>query len=108
MSYGDLGTAPIPDPLPQNQQTKIGLDWTDANALRIVRTDFAYAEAYRTHSHDWRYRNAQELYLAWAGQRCWDGTRVPRSSLGTYARFEQVESMLAKMGLCLCDHDTDE
>jgi len=108
MSYGDLGTAPIPDPLPQNQQTKIGLDWSDANALRIVRTDFAYAEAYRTHAHDWRYRNAQELYLAWAGQRYWDGTRVPRSSLGIYVCFEQVESMLPKIVRAICDPDSYE
>src|SRR5258708_7601496 len=108
MSYGDLGTAPIPDPLPQNQQTKIGLDWSDSNALRIVRTDFAYAEAYRTHAHDWRYRNAQELYLAWAGQRYWDGTRVPRSSLGIYVCFEQVESMLPKIVRAICDPDSYE
>ena len=108
MSYGDLGVAPIPDPLPLTQQLKIGVDWTDANALRIVRSDFAYAEAYRTHAHDWRYRNAQELYLAWAGQRYWDGTRVPRSSLGIYVCFEQVESMLPKIVRAICDPDTYE
>ena len=77
--------------------------WTDDYALRIVRSDFAYAEAYRTHAHDWRYRNASELYLAWAGQRYWDGTRVPRSSIGIYVVFEQVESMLPKIVAALCD-----
>ena len=111
MSYGDLGTSPIPDPLPLTQQTKIkGPDdsWTDDYALRIVRSDFAYAETYRTHSHDWRYRNASELYLAWAGQRYWDGTRVPRSSLGIYVTFEQVESMLPKIVRAICDPDSYE
>lgn len=108
MSYGDLGVAPIPDPLPLTQQTKITSDWSDATALRIVRSDFAYAEAYRTHAHDWRYRNAMELYLAWAGQRYWDGTRVPRSSIGIYACFEQVESMLPKIVRMICDPDTYE
>ena len=108
MAYGDLGVAPIPDPLPLTEQTKIGVDWTDANALRIVRSDFAYAEAYRTHAHDWRYRNASELYLAWAGQRYWEGTRVPRSSLGIYVAFEQVESMLPKIVRAICDPDTYE
>lgn len=73
-----------------------------------MRSDFAYAEAYRTHSHDWRYRNAMELYLAWAGQRYWDGTRVPRSSLGIYVSFEQVESMLPKIVRAICDPDTYE
>jgi hypothetical protein len=106
-----LGVAPIPDPLPLTQQTKIkGPDdkWTDDYALRIVRSDFAYAEAYRTHAHDWRYRNASELYLAWAGQRYWDGTRVPRSSLGIYVCFEQIESMLPKIVRAICDPDSYE
>jgi hypothetical protein len=106
-----LGTSPIPDPLPLTQQTKIkGPEdkWTDAYALRIVRSDFAYAEAYRTHAHDWRYRNASELYLAWAGQRFWEGTRVPRSSLGIYVTFEQVESMLPKIVRAICDPDSFE
>ena len=106
-----MGTAPIPDPLPLTQQTKIkGPDdkWNDDYALRIVRSDFAYSEAYRTHAHDWRYRNASELYLAWAGQRFWEGTRVPRSSIGVYVTFEQVESMLPKIVRAICDPDSYE
>lgn len=106
MAYGDVGVAPVAEPLPQTEQTKIGIDWSDANALRIARSDFAYAESYRTHSHDWRYRNAMELYLAWAGQRYWDGTRVPRSSMGIYVVFEQVEAMLAKIVKVICDPDS--
>lgn len=106
MSYGDLGVAPVAEPLPQTQQTKIDVNWSDENALRIARSDFAYAESYRTHSHDWRYRNAMELYLAWAGQRYWDGTRVPRSSMGIYVVFEQVEAMLAKIVKVICDPDS--
>src|SRR5207248_6033200 len=41
----------------------------------------------RTHSHDWRYRNAAELYLAWAGQRYWDGTRSEERRVGKECRF---------------------
>lgn len=111
MSYGDLGVAPIPDPLPLTAQTKIKTaddKWSDEYALRIARTDFAYAESYRTHAHDWRYRNAAELYLAWAGQRYWEGTRVPRSSIGIYVTFEQVESMLPKIVRAICDPDSYE
>ena len=36
-------------------------------------------------------------YLAWAGQNYWEGTRVPRSSLGVYVVFEQIEAMLPKL-----------
>ncbi len=103
-----MGTAPVPEALPIAQQNKINQDWSDKTALSVVRSDFAYAEAYRTHAHDWRYRNAMELYLAWAGQRYWDGTRVPRSSIGIYACFEQVESMLPKIVRMICDPDTYE
>ncbi len=97
--------------LPQGQQNKIIAlpdKWTDAYAQAVVKSDFAYAEAYRTHAHDWRYRNASELYLAWAGQRYWDGTRVPRSSIGIYVVFEQVESMLPKIVSAICDPEAYE
>lgn len=111
MSYGDLAVAPIPDPITGKEAEHIVTpdeDWSNDRALRIVRTDFSYAESYRVHSHDWRYRNASELYLAWAGQRYWDGTRVPRSSLGIFVVFEQVESMLPKIVDSLCDPESYE
>lgn len=109
MSYGDLGTAPVPEALPYKELKKIpapDAQWTDTYASQIVRSNFTYAESYRVHSHDWRYRNASELYLAWAGQRYWDGTRVPRSSIGIYSVFEQVESMLPKIISAICDPES--
>lgn len=90
----------IPEPLPTELQKQIKSPsdkWTDDYALRIVRSDWAYAESYRVNAHDWRYRNADELYLGWVGQRYWEGTRVPRSSLPVYVVFEQVEAMLPKL-----------
>lgn len=111
MAYGDLAVAPIPEPLVGKEAQQIKApddDWSYDRALSIVRTDYAYAESYRTHAHDWRYRNAQELYLAWAGQRYWDGTRVPRSSIGLYVVFEQVESMLPKIVDSLSDPESYE
>lgn len=93
-------TPAVPEPLPAEQQRKIlkpDDKWTDAYALSVVRSDWAYAESYRVNAHDWRYRNADELYLAWAGQNFWEGTRVPRSSLGMYVVFEQVEAALPRV-----------
>jgi hypothetical protein len=107
--YGDQGVAAIPEPLQGREAKEIkmpGDKWSDERAFKIVKSDFAYAESYRVHAHDWRYRNASELYLAWAGQRYWDGTRVPRSSLGIYVVFEQVESMLPKIVDSLCDPES--
>lgn len=71
--------------------------WPDSYALDRVVQDFNLAENYRSMNHDWRFRNADELYLAWMNQRYWEGTRIPRSSLGIYLVFEQVESMLPKV-----------
>src|SRR5215469_4334158 len=90
----------VPEPLPQAQQRQIKLPqdkWTDEYALSIVKSDWAYAESYRVNAHDWRYRNADELYLGWAAQRFWDGTRIPRSSLGQYVIFQQIMGMLPKI-----------
>lgn len=100
MAYADQGYSPIPEPLTYEQQQQILPEdklWTDQYAISVVKSDWAYAESYRTNAHDWRYRNANELYLAWVGQRYWDGTRVPRSSIGMYVVFEQVEAMLPKV-----------
>src|SRR5215469_15242874 len=93
-------TPAIPEPLPADEQRRIpppSEKWTDEYASKIVRSDWAYAESYRVNAHDWRYRNADELYLAWAGQQFWEGTRVPRSSLGVYVVFEQIEAMVPKI-----------
>jgi len=106
MAYADAGVIATPENVPQLPIKKPDDKWTDDYARRIVRSDFAYAEAYRTNAHDWRYRNASELYLAWSGQRYWDGTRVPRSSIGIYVVFEQVEAMLPKIVAALCDPDS--
>jgi hypothetical protein len=69
-------------------------EWSQSYAAKIVVSDFQKAEAYRTQNQDWRMRNADELYLAWTGQKYWEGTRNPRSSLGFYVSYEQIESLL--------------
>ena len=69
-------------------------EWSDSYAAKIVQSDFQKAEAYRTQNQDWRMRTADELYLAWTGQKYWEGTRIPRSSLSFYVAYEQIESLL--------------
>src|SRR5512146_69416 len=71
--------------------------WPDSYALERVVQDFNLAENYRSMNHDWRFRNADELYLAWMNQKFWEGTRIPRSSIGIYLIFEQVESLIPKI-----------
>jgi len=100
MVYSENLSPPIAEPLEGEDARKILTaddPWSNERAYKIVRSDWAYAESFRVNAHDWRYRNADELYLGWYPQKFWDGTRVPRSSLGQYVIFQQIQAMLAKI-----------
>lgn len=87
------------EPLTEAQQAKVHAPvdpWADPFALKVAKQDFEHAANYRARQHDWRWRNADEIYLAWVAQKHWDGTRIPRSSLGVYTALEQVESLLPR------------
>jgi len=71
--------------------------WADNFALKIVTQDFDAAAQYRGMQHDQRWSNADELYLGWVTQKYWQGTRIPRSSLGSFLVYEQVEALLPKL-----------
>lgn len=83
--------------LDQRQEQTVAMPtdlWSDDFATKIVQQDFSSAESMRMANHDWRWRNADELYLAWVAQKYWEGTRYPRSSIGVYLAYSQVESFL--------------
>ncbi|KKK84561.1 hypothetical protein LCGC14_2782110, partial [marine sediment metagenome] len=71
--------------------------WTDQFALKTVVQDFNKAANFRAQNHDHRWRNADELYLAWVGSKFWPGTRIPRSNLGVFTSLTQIESLLPRM-----------
>lgn len=88
------------EPLTGAQEQKVHRpeeQWTDEFAGKVVRQDIMLSEADRTRNHDWRWSNADELYLAYVRQKYWEGTKIPRSSLGVHTAFEQVESMVPKV-----------
>jgi hypothetical protein len=92
-----VGNSDVVGTLSQEQQDTVQTPdqrWSDEYAAKIALADFQKMENYRNMNHDWRFRNADELYAAWTGTKYWDGTRVPRSSLGIYVCFEQIESLL--------------
>jgi hypothetical protein len=68
--------------------------WSDDFAIKVAVQDFERAESYRKSNHDWRFSAADELYQAWVGQKYWEGTRIPRASLGIFVAFEQIEALL--------------
>lgn len=75
--------------------------WTDTYAAQIAIGDFKKAEAYRTINHDWRFRVSDQLYLAWTQRKTWEGTKIPRSSVGIFTALEQVEALLPSFLLAL-------
>src|SRR5437879_4182674 len=75
-------------PLPETQT------WTDTRAAQIALGDFQRMESYRTMNHDWRFRVSDQLYLAWTQKKTWEGTKIPRASVGIFLALEQIEALL--------------
>lgn len=63
--------------------------------LDEVKLNFGQWETYRRQNHDPRYLVSDQLYTAWQPQKVWEGTRIARSSIGTFTTMESVETMLA-------------
>jgi hypothetical protein len=95
-----MGSHAALGPLTDAQQDKVTLPsqrWDDDFALKIAKRDFEDSEVWRSNSLDFRWQNADQLYLAWVQQRFWEGTRIPRANIGIYTAFEQIESMVPKI-----------
>lgn len=71
-------------------------EWSDSFAAKVVRADFEKAQEYRRY-HDSRWELADRLYFGWEKQKTWEGTKIPRSSLGMFVVFQQIESLLPKV-----------
>jgi len=72
-------------------------EWSGEQALKVVLRDFGNAETFRMQNHDWRWRNADQTYLAWITQKFWEGTQIPRASLQVHQAFQQIESLLPQV-----------
>lgn len=83
------------NPVPEDQ------NWTNTQAAQIAMGDFKKAESYRTINHDWRFRTSDQLYLAWTQKKTWEGTKIPRSSVGIFLALEQIEALLPNVVLAL-------
>jgi hypothetical protein len=80
-----------------NAALPTGGTWSEAQALKVVLRDFGNAETYRLQNHDWRWRNADQTYLAWVTQKFWEGTQIPRASLQVHLALQQIESLLPQV-----------
>jgi hypothetical protein len=69
--------------------------WSEPRAKSIAVQNQEECEKFlRTAGHVRRWNVSDELYLAYSPQKVWEGTRIPRASLGVPLVMEQLESIL--------------
>jgi hypothetical protein len=79
----------------QNQIPQPADPWTNSRALKITNANFEQMSSYRqTSGHDIRLQVAEELYLGWQPKKKWEGTNIPRSSIGVPIAMDQIEALL--------------
>src|SRR6201984_1027504 len=88
-------TPPLP---PDPEVIRIAPDkWSDELAKRIVIHDFERANQWRRQNMDMRWNEDERLLNGNLIQRIWEGTPIPRSSLGIKLIWQQVESLLPRL-----------
>ncbi len=66
---------------------------SDIYALNLVQQVFPLSENYRsTSAHDQRWNTNDSLFCGWKDMKVWEGTNIPRASLGIPIVFDQVEA----------------
>lgn len=79
---------------------------SDAYALAQVVETYDRYSTFRFQNHDSRWVDADALYLAWVPQRVWEGTNIPRSSLGSFLVFTHVETAIPSIVTALTGGDS--
>jgi hypothetical protein len=94
--------------LSETQQEQIATPadlWTDDFALKVAVYDFERAANYRSMNHDWRWNNADNLYLGYVPQKFWEGTKIPRANISMFTAYEQIEEMVPRIMQALFAED---
>src|SRR6185369_13091932 len=69
--------------------------WSEPRAKSIAIQNQEKCEKFlQTAGHIRRWNVSDELYLAYSPSKVWEGTRIPRASLGVPLVMEQLESLL--------------
>lgn len=86
----------------EDEPLKLGAQQiTDSYALQTVNQTFWQFEWFRSQNHDKRWNAHDALYYGWVPQKVWDGTQIPRSSLGRPIVFDQVEAALPSISAAI-------
>lgn len=68
--------------------------WTDQYALNTVTQNFSQFENFRSMNHDNRWNNNDALYTGWKEPKVWEGSTIPRASLGRPIVFDNIVSIV--------------
>lgn len=74
-------------------------------ALSLVKQTFNHYETWRQVNHDSRWKMHDMLYFGYVPPKVWQGTSVPRSSLGQPIVFDQIESAMPQIMNALFNGD---
>lgn len=89
------GGPQAPPKPPDPEVIKIAPDkWSDELAKRIVIHDYERVNLWRRQNMDMRWNEDERLLHANVIQRIWEGTPIPRASLGIKVIWQQIESLL--------------
>lgn len=93
---GLTGQAKDTPPKPPDPEViKVAPDkWSDELAKQIVIHDYERANLWRRQNKDMRWNEDERLLNANLIQRIWEGTNIPRSSLGIKVIWQQIESLM--------------
>src|SRR6185369_470600 len=69
-------------------------DLNEKYALSLVKETFDLYEVYRSNFSDQRWNVADGLFTGWVPGKFWEGTTIPRASLGYPIVFSQIEAAL--------------
>jgi hypothetical protein len=88
----------IPEANLEAEPLKVGLQAiAEDYALSVVKQTFWNYERFRQQNHDNRWATHDALYFGWVPQKVWEGTNIPRSSLGMPITFGQIETSYPKI-----------
>jgi hypothetical protein len=94
----------VPTPVPIPEETSLTLESaplltgdqeaSPSYALAMVNDSISHCERYRSTNHDTRWKTNDALYFGYFPTRFWEGTQIPRASVGLPLTFDQIHAVL--------------
>jgi hypothetical protein len=69
----------------------------DIFAINWIVKSYNWYDAWRRNNHDVQWNTNDAMYFGWVPQKYWEGTNIPRSSLGVPIVYDQIESAFPRI-----------